>query len=104
LATQNERSLQASVAVHTSWANTEDPTARTEPGRRTFMDSFERQIDPDGTMHAAERARRAGHLRSAHFARMALRSAQARRAKRNAKRRKGGSRDVPNNGAQERVS
>jgi hypothetical protein len=99
LATRNERALHASEAGHTSWANTDDPTARTEPGRRTFMESFERQVDPDGTMDPVERARRAEHLRSAHFARLALKSAQARREKRNTRRRKGADqRDVPING------
>jgi hypothetical protein len=69
------------VGSHASWAATADPSARTAPGRKAFLDSFERQVDPDGTMDPAERARRAGHLRSAHFARMALRSAKARSAK-----------------------
>ncbi len=44
-----------------------------------MMERFERQVDPDGVLTPAERARRAGHARKAYFARLALRSAQARR-------------------------
>jgi hypothetical protein len=79
--THEERSLGGRAGAHESWARTADRTARTEPGRRTFMESFERQVDPDRVMDPVERARRAEHLRKAHFARMALRSAQVRRAR-----------------------
>jgi hypothetical protein len=80
--TSTERRLRAQVAAHESWARTEDPSARTAPGRRAFLDRFEREADPEGVLPPAERARRAEHLRKAHFARMAMKSAQARRAKR----------------------
>jgi hypothetical protein len=42
------------------------------------MSRFEREVDPDGTLPPAERAKRAESARKAHFARMALLSAQAR--------------------------
>jgi hypothetical protein len=74
-----DRSLIARLAAHESWANTADPSARTAPARRALLDRFERQIDPDGVLSPTERARRAGHARKAYFARLALRSAQARR-------------------------
>lgn len=74
-----DRSLIARLAAHESWANTADPSARTAPARRAMLNRFERQIDPDGVLSPAERARRAGHARKAYFARLALRSAQARR-------------------------
>ena len=76
-----DRSLIARPAAHESWANTADadPTARTAPARRAMLDRFERQVDPGGVLPPAERARRAGHARKAYFARLALRSAQARR-------------------------
>jgi hypothetical protein len=74
-----DRSLIARLAAHESWANTADPSARTAPARRAMLDRFERQVDPDGVLAPAERARRAGHARKAYFARLALRSAQARR-------------------------
>jgi hypothetical protein len=76
-----ERSLHARLAAHESWARTQDATARTEPARRAFLERFEREVDPDGTLPPAERARRAEHARKAHFARLALKSAQARRRK-----------------------
>lgn len=77
-----ERSLKASIAAHESWAKTEDPSARTERARSAFDARFERQVDPDGVLDPDERARRAAHARKAYFARLALKSAQARRAKR----------------------
>ena len=79
--TPAERSLRARIAAHTRWA-TDDPVAATEPARRAFLASFDYQVDPDGVLSPAERARRSESLRKAHFARMALKSAQARRARR----------------------
>lgn len=79
-----ERSLKASLAAHESWAKTADPAARTERARSAFDARFERQVDPEGILDPAERQRRAAHARKAYFARLALKSAQARRAKRNA--------------------
>lgn len=74
-----DRSLIARLAAHESWARTADPSARTAPARRAMLERFEHQVDPDGVLPPAERARRAGHARQAYFARLALRSAQARR-------------------------
>ncbi|NEK56881.1 hypothetical protein GCU56_03220 [Geodermatophilus sabuli] len=71
----------ARLAAHQSWANTADRSARTAPARRAMLDRFENQVDPDGVLSPAERARRAGHARKAYFTRLALRSAQARRRK-----------------------
>lgn len=80
--TPAERSLRARIAVHTSWANTADRTARTAPGRQASMARFEKQVDPDGTLDPAERARRADQAMRAHMARLAFKSAQARRRRR----------------------
>ncbi|MFN8050509.1 MAG: hypothetical protein U0Q22_03655 [Acidimicrobiales bacterium] len=77
--TESERVLRARIAAHTSWANTTDPSARTAPARQAMLGKFETEVDPDGTLDPLERARRAQSLRSAHFARLALKSAQARR-------------------------
>jgi hypothetical protein len=77
--TPAQRSLRGRLAAETSWANTVDPSARTAPARAAFLDRFERQVDPDGVLDPADRVRRAEHARKAHFARLALRSAQARR-------------------------
>ena len=52
-----------------------------EPARRAFWGKFEKEVDPDGILPEAERIRRADLARKAHFARMALKSAQVRRKK-----------------------
>lgn len=59
-----------------------DSRALTAKGRAAFLSGFERQVDPDGLLPPDERRRRAAHLRAAHFARLALLSAQARRRRR----------------------
>lgn len=79
----SERALRARMAAHTSWARTSDRSARTANARRTFRDSFERKVDPDGVLTSAERTRRAESARKAYFTRLALKSAQARRKGRN---------------------
>ena len=83
--TRTERSLQGQAAAYRSWANTPDPSARTAPGRKAAMERFERLVDPDGKLAPGERARRAEHARKAHFAAMALKSAQVRRRNREAR-------------------
>jgi hypothetical protein len=65
-----------------------DAKAITAPARAKFMAKFEELADPEGVLSPEERARRALHLRRAYFARLALASAKARRARRPA--RKGG--------------
>ena len=69
--TEAERRLVASIAAHESWANTTDRTARTAPARAALDQKFLDQANGDPA--------RAAHLRKAHFARLALKSAQARR-------------------------
>lgn len=59
--TPEERSLRARMAAHESWARTGDRSARTAPARKAAMDRYERQVDPEGTLDPAERARRAEH-------------------------------------------
>lgn len=66
-----ERRLRASIAAHSSWAGTENRTARTAPARAARDAKFLEQAGGDPV--------RAAHLRKAHFARLALKSAQARR-------------------------
>lgn len=79
--TPAERTLRAQLAAHTSWAGTDDRPARTRAARAKFDERFEREVDPDGVLPPAERARRAENARQAYFARLALKSAQARRAR-----------------------
>lgn len=69
-----ERQIAASVAAHTSWANTLNRTARTAPARAALEKKF---LDAAGGDPV-----RAEHLRKAHFKRLALKSAQARRRSR----------------------
>ncbi|WP_395729486.1 hypothetical protein [Nakamurella sp.] len=75
----SERSLAASIAAHESWAHTPDRSARTAPARAALDAKFEALADPDGVLLPHERARRAEHLRRAHFQRLALASARSRR-------------------------
>jgi len=77
-----QRSLHARMAAHRSWAQTDDPAARTAPARQRFLDRFVREVDPEEKLPEKERLRRAGHARKAYFAALALRSARARQAKR----------------------
>jgi hypothetical protein len=76
-----ERSMLAQIAAHTLWATCDDPTAHTAPARKAFLDRFEREVDPDGSLTPEERARRAEHARRAYFKRLALASSRARAAK-----------------------
>lgn len=67
----SDRRLIAQLGAHQSWANTPDRTARTAPARAALDAKFLEQADGDPV--------RAAHLRKAHFARLALKSAQSRR-------------------------
>ena len=73
-----ERSLVASIAAHTSWANTTDRTARTSRARAALDAKFLAEAGGD--------PRRAANLRTAYFKRLALKSAQARRRARESAR------------------
>ncbi len=77
------RALRARMAAHHLHAQIADPSSHTAPARAAFMvDRFERQVDPDRKLTPEERARRAEHARKAYFIKLALRSAEARRARR----------------------
>jgi hypothetical protein len=67
------------IGAYESWAQTEDRAARTAPARRAMLEKFEHAVDPDGKLTPAERAKRAEFARKAHFQRLALKSAKARR-------------------------
>lgn len=77
--TASERQLRASFAANTSWARTEDRAARTRNGTQAFLDRFEREVDPNGTLLPEERAKRAENARKAYFQKLAFQSAKARR-------------------------
>jgi hypothetical protein len=79
--TPAELSLRGYLAANESWARTPDRSARTAKARKTFDERFEREVDPNNELTPAERAKRAENARKAYFARLALKSAQARRRK-----------------------
>ena len=78
-ATPAECRLRAQIHAHKSWASTENRSARTLPARLALLDKFEKEVDPDGKLLPAERAKRAENARKAFYATLALKSAQARR-------------------------
>lgn len=75
-----QRSMQARLAAYEMHAR-HDASRTTAAGRAAFLRRFEDEVDPDRVLSDDERARRAEHARKAHFTRLALRSAQARRAR-----------------------
>jgi hypothetical protein len=77
--TPAERSMRAQLGAHALWAKTEDRAAHTQAARSGFYRRFENQVDPDGVLDPAERAKRAEHARQAHMLRLSMASAKARR-------------------------
>lgn len=73
-AVTSERQLAARIAAHESWANTTNRSVRTAPARAALDAKFLEEAGGDPV--------RAAHLRKAHFARLALKSAKARRRSR----------------------
>lgn len=67
----NVRQLVGRFGAEQSWANTEDRSARTKPARDALNKRFLDEAGGDPV--------RAEHLRKAHFLKLALRSAQARK-------------------------
>ncbi len=82
--TPEQRSLRARLAAHSLHAQVVDPAAHTLPARTAFDGRFERQVDPDGLLTPAERARRAEHARRAYFLGLAIKSAEVRRRRKQA--------------------
>ncbi len=85
-------SLRARIAAHSLHAQ-RDPRKTTAKARQAFRASFLDRVDPDRTLPEAERLRRAESLRKAHYSRMALASAKARR-RRASRRQNGGGDDA----------
>ena len=79
--TKSEQYQKVSIAQHKRWANEPDRTAATQPARDGLHKKFLDQVDPQRKLDPQERAKRAKNARSAHYREMALKSAQARRAK-----------------------
>lgn len=78
--TQTSRCAACVVAsAYTRWANTDDRSMATWPARKAFEDKFDREVDPEGKLTPKERAKRAGFARKAYYQRLAMKSVQARR-------------------------
>jgi hypothetical protein len=65
------RQLVGRIGAEQSWANTEDRSARAKPARDALNQRFLNEAGGDPV--------RAEHLRKAHFLKLALKSAQARK-------------------------
>lgn len=76
-----ERVLYGRIGAYTVHSRY-DSRQLMEPARRAFWNKFERDVDPEGILAPEERMRRADMARKAHFARLALKSLQARRRRR----------------------
>ena len=74
-------STRASIAANERWGRCTDRTAATAKARQAADDRFLKQADPEGVLSPAEREKCAENLRRAHYARMAIKSAESRRAK-----------------------
>jgi hypothetical protein len=79
--TPGDRRQIAKIAARVRWAQETDRSAATQPARDGLLRKLEDQVDPDRALPADERATRAESARRAHYQQMALKSAQARRAK-----------------------
>jgi hypothetical protein len=78
--TPAERSLRSRMGAHTFWSTCEDRAAHlAKATHASQVTRFELQVDPDGTLEPAERARRAEQARKAYMSRLAFLSAKARR-------------------------
>lgn len=75
--TPEERRLRAQIAANTRWSR-EDPIPNATRGQAGLIAKLEREVDPDGSLPPAERARRVENARRAHFQRLAFQSARAR--------------------------
>ena len=79
--TPAERTMRARIAASTRWAHASADDRKRQgatlsAGRQR---RFEHEVDPDRTLSAAERARRAENAMRAHMSRMQLASSKARR-------------------------
>jgi hypothetical protein len=75
-----EMALRGRIGAYRLHA-THDSREITAKARATFLERFEREVDPDGTLPEGERLRRAEHARKAYFSQLARKSALARRAR-----------------------
>lgn len=69
--TPGQRSQRARIAALARHSRTDGATA-TQAARDAFLSRFERQVDPEGRLDPAERARRAELAKREHFQRLAF--------------------------------
>lgn len=72
-------SARHQIAALESWAKTPDRSARTRKAREAMDRRFEQEVDPDGVMSPADRAKAVENARKAYYLRLAQASAAARR-------------------------
>jgi len=91
--------MRGRIGAHVT-ASRHDSRELTANARAAFKSKFEDEVDPDGLLAPAERARRADQLRRAHYARLAYLSAVSRRKARGCRPASGGARrpSSPNGG------
>ena len=77
----SERSLRAKLAAHSLHAQ-RDSRELTANARSAFLQRFDDEVDPSRVLSSEERHRRAGHARSAYFAKLAFASSKVRRKRR----------------------
>lgn len=70
--TPSQRTQRARIAARARWSQ-QDGSTGTQAARTAFLDRFERQVDPNGELDPAERARRAESAKREHFQRLAYR-------------------------------
>jgi hypothetical protein len=75
-----DRALIARIAAAERWGHETDRTKATAPARAGLRAKFAREVDPEGTLDAAEVERRVDHLMRAHMLRMSLAAKAARQA------------------------
>jgi hypothetical protein len=76
------RALIARLAAYSKWAMCDDPEVAMRAPHKGFLARFEKQVDPEGRLSPTDRQRRAEAAMKAHMTRLALRSAQSRKRKR----------------------
>lgn len=76
-----ERRQISRIGGLTRYSRETDRSGATAAARAAFRDSFLDQVDPDHVMSETDRVVAADTARRAHMARLSLRSAQARRAR-----------------------
>jgi hypothetical protein len=79
--TPAERTIRSRIAASDRWARTDDRAAATASARGGLHARFEREVDPEGVLGPDELARRVASAKTAYYSRLALKSAQARRAR-----------------------